>query len=235
MKIAIPIILTVVYTVALLFAGGLSKRVGLEVSGNSFVNGQVNYQIILLLITGVSLLTTYILNKENFLSYFSFGHISIPGDELKFFGIKQGDTWLKTGLSLCAVITGVTAIFMYLQLRKTDVDWSILQNGIFWILLFSFTNSFGEEMIYRMGLVSPLKGLLAPMKIFLISAVIFGLAHINGMPSGIIGISLAGILGFVLAKSIFETQGFFWAWLIHFLQDVVIIGSLYLMNKSTLG
>jgi ABC-type Fe3+-siderophore transport system permease subunit len=53
------------------------------------------------------------------------------------------------------------------------------------------------------------------------------------MPSGIIGISLAGILGFVLAKSIFETQGFFWAWLIHFLQDVVIIGSLYLMNKAS--
>jgi membrane protease YdiL (CAAX protease family) len=233
MKIAIPIILTVVYTAALLFAGGFSKKNGLQVSENSFVNGQVNYQMILLLITGVSLLTTFILNKESFLSYFSFGQISIPGDELKFFGIKQGDSWLKTGLSLCAVITGVTAIFMYFQLKKVGVDWSILQNGIFWILLFSLTNSFGEEMIYRIGLISPLHGLLAPTKIFLISAIIFGLAHINGMPSGIIGISLAGILGFVLAKSIFETQGFFWAWLIHFLQDVVIIGSLYLMNKAT--
>jgi membrane protease YdiL (CAAX protease family) len=231
MKIAIPILLTVVYTAALLFTGGLSKKIGLEVSGNSFVNGQVNYQIILLLITGVSLLTTYILNKENFLTYFSFGHISIPGDELKLFGIKQGDSWLKTGLSLCLVITGVTAIFMYFQLKKVDVDWSLLQGGIFWILLFSLTNSFGEEMIYRVGLVSPLQGLVSPTIIFLISALIFGLAHINGMPSGIVGIALAGILRLYLAKSIFETQGFFWAWLIHFLQDVVIIGSLYLMHK----
>jgi membrane protease YdiL (CAAX protease family) len=233
MKIAVPILLTVVYTAALLLAGGFSKKIGLQVSGNSFVNGQVNYQIILLLITGVSLLTTYILNKENFLTYFSFGQVSSLGDELKIFGIKQGDSWLKTGLSLCLVITGVTAIFMYFQLKKVDVDWSLLQGGIFWILLFSLTNSFGEEMIYRIGLISPLDGLLAPTKIFLLSAIIFGLAHINGMPSGIIGISLAGILGFVLAKSIFETQGFFWAWLIHFLQDVVIIGSLYLMNKTT--
>jgi membrane protease YdiL (CAAX protease family) len=232
MKIAIPILLTVVYTAALLLSGSLSKKIGLELSGNSFVNGQVNYQLMLLLITGVSLLTTYILNKENFLTYFSFGHISNPGDELKIFGIKQGDSWLKTGLSLCLVITGVTAIFMYFQLKKVDVDWSLLQGGIFWILLFSLTNSFGEEMIYRLGLVSPLHGLISPTTIFLISALIFGLAHINGMPSGIIGIALAGILGFVLAKSIFETQGFFWSWLIHFLQDVVIIGSLYLMNKA---
>jgi membrane protease YdiL (CAAX protease family) len=235
MKIAIPIILTVVYTAALLLAGGLSRIIGLEVSGNSFVNRQVTYQVILLLITGVSLLTTYILNRENFLTYFSFGQISIPGNELKVFGIKQGDSWLKTGLSLCVVITGVTVVFMYFQLKKTDVDWSILPNGIFWIVLYSLTNSFGEEMIYRMGLVSPLQGLLTPTKLFLISAVIFGLAHINGMPSGIIGIALAGILGFVLAKSVFETQGFFWAWLIHFLQDLVIIGSLYLMNKTMYG
>ncbi|MGB5700699.1 CPBP family intramembrane glutamic endopeptidase [Muriicola sp.] len=233
MKIAVPILLTVVYTIALWFGGTLSKRIGLEVSNNTYVNGQLNYQILLLLITGVSLLTTYLLNKENFLTYFSIWQTSIPGEELKLFGIKQGDSWLNTGLSLCVVITGVTAIFMYFQLKKADVDWSILQSGIFWILLFSLTNSFGEEMIYRMGLVSPLSGLLAPTTIFLISAIVFGLAHINGMPSGIIGISLAGILGFVLAKSIFETHGFFWAWLIHFLQDVVIIGSLYLMNKPT--
>ncbi len=231
MKIAIPIILAVIYTGGLWFAGSFSNKIGLTLSDNSYVNGQVNYQIILLIIAGFSLLTTYLINKENFLTFFSFGHISIPGEELKFFGIKQGDSWLKTGLSLCFVITGVTAIFMYFQLKKTDIDWSILQSGMLWILLFSLTNSFSEEMIYRIGMVSPLNGLLAPRTIFLISAIIFGLAHISGMPSGIIGISLAGILGFVLAKSVFETHGFFWAWIIHFLQDVVIIASLYLMNN----
>jgi len=224
--------LTVIYTIGLLLSGNVSKKLGLTVSDNSYVNGQVNYQVILLIITGLSLLTTYLLNKENFLTYFSFGQISVQGDELKLFGIKQGDSWLKTGLSLCVVITGITAIFMYFQLKKTGVDWTVLQGGIFWILLFSLTNSFGEEMIYRVGIISPLKGLLTPTTISLISAVIFGLAHINGTPSGIIGISLAGILGFILAKSVLETQGFFWAWVIHFFQDVVIIGSLYLMNKN---
>jgi hypothetical protein len=63
----------------------------------------------------------------------------------------------------------------------------------------------------------------------LLSAVLFGLAHIAGMPSGIGGMILAGILGWLLAKSVLETHGLFWAWFIHFLQDVVIIGGLMMV------
>jgi uncharacterized protein len=40
-----------------------------------------------------------------------------------------------------------------------------------------------------------------------------------------VGMLLAGFLGWLLAKSVFETQGLFWAWGIHFLQDVVIISA----------
>lgn len=232
LKTILPILLTVIFTAGLLFAGAYSKKISFAVSNNTYINGQFNYQILLMVITGISVLTTYILNKENFANYFSFGDISATGEELKFFGIKQGDSWRKTGLSLCIVITGVTAGFMYFQLKSTQPDWSTLRSGIFWIILFSLTNSFGEEMIYRLGIVSPLKGLMEPTTIFFISAILFGLPHFAGMPNGIIGATLAGILGFVLAKSMYETNGFFWAWAIHFLQDVIIIGSLYLMNTN---
>ena len=230
-KTLIPILFTVLFTIVLLFAGSLGKKLNFEISTNGYINGQVNYQIILLLITGISILVTYMLNPHNFNNFFSFGQISAVGEELKLFGIKKGDSWLKTGVSLSIIITVVTAIFMYFQLKKVDVDWSLLQGGIFWIILFSLTNSFGEEMIFRLGIVSPLKGLIAPLTIFWVSAILFGIPHFAGMPNGIIGASLAGILGFVLAKSMYETNGFFWAWLIHFLQDLVIIGSLYLMHK----
>ena len=179
------------------------------------------------------MLVQQVCRKHNFNTYFSFGQISSVGQELKLFGIKEGDTWRKTGLSLCVVISLVTATFLYFQLRQTNPNWTSLQNGIFWIILFSLTNSFGEEMIFRLGIVSPLSGQLAPTTIFLISAVLFGIPHFAGMPNGIIGVTMAGILGFVLAKSMYETHGFFWAWTIHFLQDVLIIGTLYLMNENT--
>ena len=75
---------------------------------------------------------------------------------MKLFGIKAGDSWLKTGLSLTIVISSVTGVFMFFQLKNAHIEWQQLQNGIIWVLLFSLSNSFGEEMIYRMGIVSPL-------------------------------------------------------------------------------
>jgi uncharacterized protein len=229
-KIILPISFTVLFTTGLLFAGIISKKINIVMASNDYINGQIKYQIILLLIAGISILTTFLLNQTNFSNFFSFGQLSAAGDELKLFGIKKGDTWVKTGLSLSIIITAVTAIFMYFQLKQFNINWSALQTGILWIVLFSLTNSFGEEMIFRLGIVSPLKGLMAPIAIFWVSAILFGIPHFAGMPNGIIGATLAGILGFVLAKSLYETNGFFWAWTIHFLQDLIIIGSMYLMS-----
>jgi membrane protease YdiL (CAAX protease family) len=232
-KTILPIALTVVYTVALLLAAPLSKKLNLAIGQSTYLSGQLNYQIILLGITAVSLFSSYLLNKSGFGQYFSIGQISASAQELKAFGIKQGDTWMKTGLSLCLVISSVTAIFMYFQLKQTNPNWSALQSGMLWILLFSLSNSFAEEMIYRIGIVSPLSALLKPTSICFISAILFGLPHFAGMPNGIIGATMAGVLGFVLAKSLLETNGIFWAWVIHFVQDVIIIGTLFLMSTNT--
>ncbi len=232
MKIITPILLVIVFTVGVLLLSGQAHRIGLEISKNSYVNFQINYQLMLLVIAIISMISSYILNPESFKSIMSIGNISAAGEELKIFGIKKGDSWLKTGTSLSVFISLGTGVFMYFQLKGQNIDYSLLKTGILWILLFSLTNSFAEEMIFRVGINSPLANLLSPNKIFLISAVIFGIAHFQGMPSGIIGVILAGLLGYVLSKSINETNGIFWAWIIHFLQDVIIIGSLFLMKSS---
>ena len=236
-KIAIPIILVCVYTgLILLTTTLLKKNLLFLISKNEFINFQINYQFCLVIISLFSLATTYHLNKENFANYFSFGNIAATSQEFKLFGIRKGDSWLKTGLSLSIFISLATAIFfMFLQLKKAPVDWSLLQNGMWWILLFSLTNSFAEEVIYRLGVVSPLRGLLSPITIFMISAILFGIPHLAGMPSGIIGAMMAGILGFVLAKSLYETNGLFWAWIIHFLQDVIIFSALYLLFMKSVN
>jgi hypothetical protein len=61
-----------------------------------------------------------------------------------------------------------------------------------------------------LGIISPLSVHLSPTTIFLISWILFGIPHFAGMPNGIAGVNLAGVLGFVLAKSMYETNGFFW-------------------------
>jgi len=48
----------------------------------------------------------------------------------------------------------------------------------------------------------------------------------NNVLNEILGVIVAGFLGWLLTKSILETKGLFWAWLIHFLQDVIIFSAL---------
>ncbi|MCG7965096.1 MAG: CPBP family intramembrane metalloprotease [Candidatus Thiodiazotropha taylori] len=79
-----------------------------------------------------------------------------------------------------------------------------------------------EEAIFRLGIVSPSMDRIDTSYIALISAIIFGVTHFSGMPHGLTGMLMAGFLGWFLAKSVIEAQGIFWAWSIHFIQDVVI-------------
>ncbi len=86
-------------------------------------------------------------------------------------------------------------------------------------------NAFTEEVIFRLSYVSLVKheGWDEKWALFL-GTTVFGLVHYFGMaPKGIMGALMAGFLGWFLTKSILESKGFFWAWFIHFLQDVVIL------------
>jgi len=183
-----------------------------------------------------TLIVVYLLNSESMVRFLSLGNISAPAGSVPIFGIKEGETWLSLGISLSFFITLVTAIFVYFQLKGSGVGWEQLSPMLGWVLLFSLMNSFSEEAIFRLGLAGSLHEVISPSGIMLLSAVVFGLAHYGGMPNGIIGMLMAGVLGWLLMKSVLETHGIFWAWSIHFLQDIVLFSALLLLNtKSSLS
>lgn len=93
------------------------------------------------------------------------------------------------------------------------------------VLLFSATNAWYEEIFSRFVIVAGLHGKIKPIAICWISAIIFGVPHFFGTPSGLFGVIMSGLLGWLLAKSVLETKGLGWALFIHFLQDVVIFGA----------
>ncbi|HNF36385.1 MAG TPA: CPBP family intramembrane metalloprotease, partial [Anaerolineales bacterium] len=119
--------------------------------------------------------------------------------------------------------------------KKAGVDYRFLLFSLLWSIPFSVANAFSEEAIFRMGIVSPLFGVLSTSVILLLSGVIFGAPHYFGQPSGVVGAVMAGFLGWLLAMSLVETQGFLIAWAIHFAQDVVIITSMILMGRKQLS
>ncbi len=202
-----------------------------------YINFQFIYQFGLLLLSFLVLLVLYIMYPTTLENFIHIGDLKAQVKSVAWLGIGEDETWLSLGFGLSFFITTITATFIYLQFKKLNIKTSLIVPFLPWIILFSLTNSFSEEVIYRYGVIVPLYGNINIDFILIFSAILFGIPHFKGMPNGIIGVLMASLLGYLLAKSVIETNGFFWAWLIHFLQDIVIISALFLStikydNKS---
>lgn len=145
---------------------------------------------------------------------------------------RNKDSWKKLGRNMAIVISIVTAVAIYFQVIQKGVIQTLTLASFLSIILFALTNSFVEETTYRHTFASIVEyhG-LSPHISKALSALIFGGFHYLGTPGKIPGVLLAGFLGWFLSKSVHETKGFFWAWLIHFVQDVIIMAALYLTSN----
>lgn len=209
-------------TVGILNLGRISAKSPYSVSALGYVNSQANYQALLLGMAGLVLSGLYYVNATNLWSFLDLGNVAAPAKGAVWMGITDDSSWAGVGTSLSLIITLATTTFVYFQFRESGWSRKKVLPYLPWVLLFSLTNSFSEEVVYRLGMIVPLAGSVDPANILLCSAVAFGLPHLRGMPNGIAGALMAGLLGWLLAKSMIETNGIFWAWFIHFLQDVVI-------------
>lgn len=94
------------------------------------------------------------------------------------------------------------------------------------VLIAAVLNAFNEEMTYKASFLSVLENVVGKYQVLWLMAVYFGIGHFYGIPYGVIGVIMAGFLGWFLGKSMLETRGVGWAWLIHFVQDVLIFAFL---------
>jgi uncharacterized protein len=207
----------------------LPSLIILGLPGQIELENELAYQlttlILALLIIGIS----FVLNPSGFRSFFKVGQINAKIQLVKYLGInpKPNENWFHLGRNFLIIISLVTIAVIYFQVvRGNNLSQDVIQH-IPWIILFSLINSFVEEMIFRFSLVSTLHSTLAYSHIAIISGIIFGIAHYFGTPGGILGILVAGFIGWFLAKSMLETRGLFWAWIIHFVQDVIIFTGIF--------
>lgn len=231
-KNCILLLLVVAASVSLIFIGNWTETIVLNNSLLPIVNKNLIYQSITLLLAVLLLVVLRISRKKVFAAHFRKGEISAPILPEPWMGIKPKETenWRHFGRNFAIIITAVTAFIVFFQVVKQgNVNWSNWFKYLHFIVLFSLVNSFVEEMITRFGVVVSLKGALSDKIIPFVSAAVFGIIHFWGTPGGIFGVLFAGFLGWFLSKSIIETRGIYWAWLIHFLQDVVIFSAMILI------
>lgn len=150
------------------------------------------------------------------------GNIRADVEPSRLLGMKKPEPWTRTGSIFAVVFTVVTFVFL-LAVQGVPEDLPVTFLSMLPIvLLVAVINAFNEEFTLRAAPLSVLWRGIGKQQALLITTVYFGLGHFYGVPNGVLGVLLSAFLGWFLGKSLLETRGFFWAWLVHFLPDVVI-------------
>ena len=229
MKIYFTIIAIAITSILLVSSSKILAKINLIFHENVFLNEMFKYQLFAFILAFILLIITLKISPKS-KELLKFGNIQNVAIKEKWLGINGISTWRKNGLQLLFFISIPTAIFMFLGVNYTSSFQNFRMNFIPLIFLFSITNSFSEEIIYRFAINGNLAKIVAPKTVFLISGILFGLPHYWGFPTGIIGVIMSGLLGYILSKATDETQGIGIAWGIHFVQDVIIFSAVLMMN-----
>jgi membrane protease YdiL (CAAX protease family) len=189
--------------------------------------GQLNFlltmQAFILPVSFLVLAAIYLYDGKAFRMFFRKGDVFAAARPLRLLGIGENSTWKKAGPLITIIVTATTLIMMAITVRAMDGVVSSKVITLFPLaLILAASNSWSEEVFTRFTVVAGLQGRVRAAHKYWISAAIFGLPHYFGTPGGYLGILLTGILGWLLARSVEETKGLFWAWFIHFIQDLVI-------------
>ncbi len=155
------------------------------------------------------------------------GTINAPVEPSKLIGMKNTEPWTRIGPIFAAIFVVGCVIFLMIGLASRETSPAFTPPRDFLailplILLIAAINAFNEEFTLRAAPLSELWQVLGKQQALLITTFYFGIGHYYGVPNGIIGVTLSAFLGWFLGKSLLETKGFFWAWFIHFLPDVII-------------
>ncbi len=154
------------------------------------------------------------------------GDVRAPMRQLRWLGVKEGTRWSRFGPIAAAAISGGTLVFL-LASGGVRVDLVMRAAPLLpVVLLVAAFNAFSEEVTYKASLLSVLEGPVGPAQALWMVSAYFGIGHYYGVPYGLIGVAMALALGWLLGRSMLETRGVFWAWFIHFWQDVLIFSFL---------
>lgn len=135
----------------------------------------------------------------------------------------QDASWMRLGLfSIAATVAGA-AIWVSITAHDTGAEFGLLLAWLPLGLLFAALNAAQEELRFRIIPLTTLEAAVGSEAAIWMTAAVFGFAHWSGAtPAGPLGTIYNALIGAWLAKSILETRGVAWAWIIHALGDVAL-------------
>lgn len=152
-------------------------------------------------------------------AYLSIGALTAPAMRIG----RREISWVVVGPIAMVALVAMTATFASATVTPTPELWQKAIPLLPIALIAAGLNAFAEEVLYRAGLLGPLARLVGPGAAVVILAVWFGLGHwYGGIPSGVMGLVLAGSLGLLFGRAMVQTRGLGWPWALHFATDAAI-------------
>ena len=200
--------------------------------GSSFARDYLSVQVWKLGSTVIVLIGLFALGFRRKDAFLVRGQLDAPITPVKWLGFPKPEPWTHFGTKwivfLCIGMVVLLNIFGTVHLDSLVAAAGMLPV----ILILSALNAFNEEVTYRSAQLAPLEPAVGSRQALWIVAVLFAISHYYSAINGVAGVILTIFMGWMLTKAMLETRGFFWSWLIHFTQDVVIFW--FIAGSSTI-
>ena len=152
-------------------------------------------------------------------AYLALGRLTAPAMRVG----RREVSWMIVGPIAMLGLVAMTTAFASSTVTPTADLWQKALPLLPVAWLAAGLNAFAEEVLYRAGLLGPLARVVGSGPAVAILAVWFGLGHwYGGIPSGVMGLVLAGSLGLLFGKAMVQTRGLGWPWALHFSADAAI-------------
>jgi Type II CAAX prenyl endopeptidase Rce1-like len=150
------------------------------------------------------------------------GNPGAPAQPIPFLRLRKPVPWTWLGPAFILVFALVLSPYLYLTVHPNFNFSERIVRTFPWSVAVAMLNAASEEFQFRSVLLAHLREILRPGEMILLTAVYFGLGHYYGQPGGPLGVLMAAFAGWIWARSMIETRGGVWAFLIHMVQDIVI-------------
>jgi membrane protease YdiL (CAAX protease family) len=187
--------------------------------GIALVVGRLMVNLVMIALLALSLIGSGIGWRELFLVR---GNANAPAEPTRLLLLKEPTPWKRIIRQFLPIYIIIVLIVMGIQVIPISRRFSQIWIYLPAIFVAAAINAFGEEFEFRSMPLAHLEPVLGPGLAIILAAVIFGLPHYFGEPGGPFGALLAGYLGWIAAKSMIETRGFVWAFLLHFVGDFIM-------------
>jgi membrane protease YdiL (CAAX protease family) len=154
------------------------------------------------------------------------GDPAAPAQPIRFLGLRRPVPWSWLGPAFMLVFAIFLAPYLYLTVHPNFNASGRIIRTFPWSLAVATLNAVSEEFQFRSVLLAHLKGVFRPAETILLTTAFFGIGHYYGQPSGPLGVLMASFAGWIWARSMIDTRGCVWAFVIHMVQDIVIFAFL---------